>query len=104
MKKILPVLMLLLTAEAWGQTVEYIHTDALGSPVAITNASAAVIERTVYEPYGAIVNRPLSNGPGFTGHVTDSVTALVYMQQRYYDPAVGRFLSVDPVSADNVSG
>jgi RHS repeat-associated protein len=87
-----------LTAQAWGQTVEYIHTDALGSPVAVTNSSGAVIERTVYEPYGAIVNRPLTNGPGFTGHVTDAVTGLVYMQQRYYDPVLGRFLSVDPVT------
>jgi RHS repeat-associated protein len=27
----------------------------------------------------------------------DPGTGLVYMQQRYYDPAIGRFLSVDPV-------
>lgn len=33
------------------EVVEYIHTDALGSPVAITDASGNVIERTVYEPY-----------------------------------------------------
>jgi RHS repeat-associated protein len=98
------VLMALFTASAWGQTVEYVHTDTLGSPVAITNSSGTVIERTVYEPYGAVVNRALSNGPGFSGHVTDATTGLVYMQQRYYDPALGRFLSVDPVSVDGVSG
>ena len=33
------------------EAVEYPHTDALGSPVAITDASGNVIERTVYEPY-----------------------------------------------------
>ncbi|MFG0715189.1 M91 family zinc metallopeptidase [Stenotrophomonas geniculata] len=81
------------------EVVEYIHTDALGSPVAITDASGNVIERTVYEPYGAVVNRPLKDGPGYTGHVTDSGTGLSYMQQRYYDVEVGRFLSVDPVVA-----
>jgi len=27
------------------------------------------------------------------------VTGLSYMQQRYYDPVAGRFLSVDPVAA-----
>jgi len=97
-------LALVVAAEACGQTIEYIHTDVLGSPVAITNSSGVVIEQTMYEPYGAVVNRPLTNGPGFAGHVTDSVTGLVYMQQRYYDPMLGRFLSVDPVTADGVSG
>ena len=81
------------------EVVEYIHTDALGSPVAITDANGQVIERTVYEPYGAVVNRPLTDGPGYTGHVTDSETGLSYMQQRYYDPEGGSFLSVDPVSS-----
>ncbi len=81
------------------EVVEYIHTDALGSPVAITDASGNVIERTVYEPYGAVVNRPLKDGPGYTGHVTDSGTGLSYMQQRYYDPTLGRFLSSDPMTA-----
>lgn len=81
------------------EVVEYIHTDALGSPVAITDASGNVIERTVYEPYGAVVNRPLKDGPGYAGHVTDSGTGLSYMQQRYYDPGIARLLSVDPVTA-----
>lgn len=86
------------------QTTEYIHTDALGSPVAVTNASGAVIERTVYEPYGLVVNRSLTDGPGYTGHVGDAVSGLNYMQQRYYDPALGRFLSIDPVGADSSNG
>ncbi len=85
------------------EVVEYIHTDALGSPVAITDASGNVIERTVYEPYGAVVNRPLKDGPGYTGHVTDSGTGLSYMQQRYYDPEASAFHSVDPVAATEVA-
>jgi RHS repeat-associated protein len=95
----LAAILLLVTSFARAQTIEYIHTDALGSPVAVTNSSGAVIERTVYEPYGAVINRPLTNGPGYTGHVADAVTGLNYMQQRYYDPALGRFLSSDPVTA-----
>lgn len=79
--------------------VEYIHTDALGTPVAVTNSAGVVIERSVYEPYGQLINRPLTDGPGFTGHVQDAATGLTYMQQRYYDPQVGLFLSVDPVTA-----
>lgn len=35
-------------------------------------------------------------GPGYTGHVADTDSGLVYMQARYYDPVVGRFVGVDP--------
>ncbi len=87
-------------------TVKYQHTDALGSPVAVTDANRVVIEKSEYEPYGGLLNRPLEDGPGYTGHVSDAATGLSYMQQRYYDPKIGggRFLSVDPVTADNVGG
>nr|WP_245978890.1 RHS repeat-associated core domain-containing protein [Lysobacter pythonis] len=84
---------------AWSQVVEYIHTDALGSPVAVTNASGQVIERTGYAPYGEKLGKANDDRPGYTGHVMDSATGLTYMQQRYYDPMLGRFLSVDPVTA-----
>ncbi len=89
----------MLPAAQAAETVEYIHTDALGSPVAVTDANGVVIERTVYEPYGAVVGGPVKDGPGYTGHVSDSATGLSYMQQRYMDPEAGVFLSVDPVSA-----
>ncbi|WP_440841486.1 RHS repeat domain-containing protein [Pseudoxanthomonas sp. 22568] len=75
------------------------HTDALGTPIAVTDAAKGVLQRSEYEPYGQLVNRPLTDGPGFTGHVQDAATGLTYMQQRYYDPVIGRFLSVDPVTA-----
>ena len=80
------------------QTVEYIHTDALGTPVAVTDAAKNVIERSEYSPYGDLLNRADKDGPGYTGHVQDAATGLIYMQQRYYDP-LGVFLSVDAVTA-----
>ncbi|MFA1286351.1 RHS repeat-associated core domain-containing protein [Xanthomonas axonopodis pv. nakataecorchori] len=109
MLKQLSTIAALLMALTWpsagrAQTVEYIHTDALGSPVAITDAAGNVTERTVYEPYGATVNKAVVDGPGYTGHVTDATTGLSYMQQRYYDPQIPRFLSVDPVVADTRNG
>jgi RHS repeat-associated protein len=79
--------------------VKYQHTDALGTPVAVTDAAKAIVETFEYEPYGQLVNSTLKDGPGFTGHVQDAATGLTYMQQRYYDPQVGLFLSVDPVTA-----
>src|SRR5690606_16281370 len=80
-------------------TTKYHHVDALGSPVVITDQSRGGLERTDYEPYGKPSNRAWRDGPAYTGHVEDAATGLSYMQQRYYDPVVGRFLSVDPVTA-----
>ena len=85
------------------QTFTYVHTDALGSPVAKTNASKAIVSITRYEPYGMTW---AGNTPtlGFTGHVNDADTGLTYMQQRYYDSLAGRLLSIDPVVSDANTG
>lgn len=94
----------LLAAPVYAGTVEYYHTDALGSIVAVTDQGGNVIERREYEPYGAQLTPAVKDGPGYTGHVQDAATGLSYMQQRYYDPGIGRFLSVDPVTADGNTG
>lgn len=83
-----------------GQSIRYQHTDGLGSPVAVSNESGQVIERAEYEPYGAVVGDPNYSGIGYAGHVMDGQTGLLQMQQRYYDPSLGMFLSTDPVSVD----
>ena len=85
-------------------TLKYQHTDALGSPIAVTNTAMTVLETSEYEPYGQLVNKALFDGPGYTGHVQDAATGLTYMQQRYYDPGIGRFLSSDPVTAHEKPG
>lgn len=88
-----------LTTRAAEETVKYIHTDALGSVVAVSDEAGNIIERREYEPFGAQLTPVLADGPGYTGHVQDAATGLTYMQQRYYDPQIGRFLSVDPITA-----
>jgi RHS repeat-associated protein len=93
---------LLIVLAAWpagAQTVTYVHTDALGSVVAKTDANGNVVQRYDYEPYGAPIGTGVTDGPAYTGHVSDSATGLSYMQQRYMDPELGVFLSVDPVTA-----
>jgi RHS repeat-associated protein len=98
-----PVVMLAPQARAT-DTVYYIHTDALGSPAAMTDANRNVVERTQYGPYGEVLNRPEHDGPGYTGHEEDAATGLTNMQQRYDDKVIGRFLSIDPVQPDGTTG
>jgi len=90
------------TAPAVGG-VTYIHTDGPGSPVARTDSARQVISRTRYEPFGYVAAGAAPT-IGFTGHVNDADTGLTYMQQRYYDPVAGRFLSIDPVVTDANTG
>ncbi|MGN6829290.1 RHS repeat-associated core domain-containing protein [Paucibacter sp. M5-1] len=95
-------------AETGAGVTQYVHTDALGSPVAHSNAAGGILNRSRYEPYGYVAQgtkpSPATSVIGFTGHVQDAETDLVYMQQRYYDPIAGRFLSVDPVVTDANNG
>ncbi|MCS0611085.1 RHS repeat-associated core domain-containing protein, partial [Massilia solisilvae] len=86
-----------------GGTVQYDHTDGLGSPVAYTDSAGRLLGRTRYEPYGATA-AGLTPAIGYTGHVNAPELELVYMQQRYYDPIAGRFISSDPVSPDLKDG
>ncbi len=58
--------------------------------------------RESYRPFGKAVrifgSAPANdNNTGFTGHLEDDASGLVYMQARYYDPLVPRFLSTDPI-------
>ncbi|SHM47967.1 RHS repeat-associated core domain-containing protein [Rhodanobacter sp. OK091] len=86
-------------AVAHAGTHHYYYTDPQGTVLAKADASGTIVATYDYAPYGTAVASlsPAPNGPGYTGHVNDPDTGLVYMQARYYDPAVGRFLSVDPV-------
>jgi RHS repeat-associated protein len=82
-------------------TLTYVHTDQLGSPVAESDVSGTITVRFRYEPYGQSLESTPAQGPSYTGHVYDAASGLIYMQQRYYDPVIGRFLSTDP---DPVNG
>ncbi|WP_369742658.1 RHS repeat domain-containing protein [Pseudidiomarina sp. PP-1MA] len=87
-----------LIAEDRQATTTFIHTDRLGSPVARTNSTGRVESRRHYQPFGDTYEAP-SDDIGYTGHKYDNDSGLSYMQQRYYDPIIGRFYSNDPVDA-----
>jgi RHS repeat-associated protein len=82
----------------------YEHTDSLHTPVSETDVAGTATMIKRYTPYGEPSDGNYVQGPAFAGHVTDAATGLSYMQQRYYDPVLGRFLSVDPVPANTTAG
>lgn len=80
-------------------TITYFHNDISGSPVMATDASGAVVWKESYRPYGSKWNNaPGSNANaiGYAGRPYDAGTGLSYMDARYYDPVLGRFMAVDP--------
>jgi RHS repeat-associated protein len=90
-----------------GENITYFHNDLVGSPVAATDASGNVIWRESYRAYGDRLTNAPNNGTlsdrnalHFGNKKTESLkggATISYFQNRYYDPSLGRFLSVDPV-------
>ncbi|WP_203657266.1 RHS repeat-associated core domain-containing protein, partial [Demequina activiva] len=61
-------------------------------------APDGTVTRDAYSPYGVTRGTdPLDTERGWLGQVEDDTTGLTYLNARYYDPAVGRFLSPNPL-------
>ena len=90
-----------------GSGLLYYHRNQQYSITAITNGSAAVIERYAYSAYGTptitggsgsiITTSAISNRYAYTGREWDVALALYHYRARMYDPVAGRFVSRDPI-------
>lgn len=76
-------------ARVENNTPTYLHHDSLGSAVAGTNDAGSIVWQERFSPFGITLNNAHANKDqaGYTGHIRDADTGLVYMQPRYYDPA-----------------
>lgn len=76
------------------------HFNAIGSTIAMTDQTQAMVNKYAYDPFGNIVNQveAVSQPFRFVGQfgVMTEPNGFYYMRARYYDPDVGRFISEDP--------
>jgi RHS repeat-associated protein len=88
------------------RSVLYLYNDAQGTPVVAADHSGNLVWRRVYEPYGrehSVTGDRVSSAltaRGYTGHVKDSHSGLIYMGARAYHPTLGLFLSPDPAAVE----
>lgn len=78
--------------------ITYLVTDSLGSVRGTVNTAGALTGSTSYDAWG----NPRTSGGltattpfGYAGSYTDP-DGLIYLVNRYYDPATGQFTSIDP--------
>ena len=87
-------------------TMHLVVGDHLGSSsVVLNHATSELVERTTYQPYGAVESdyRPskwkaFRETYKFTGKEEDIEVGATYFGARYYQPYLGRFMSADPLT------
>jgi RHS repeat-associated protein len=79
--------------------VYWLHADPLGSLSEVSTGSTSLYGRQRYYPYGQVryLWGSLPTTYNFTGQRLDGDTGLLYYGARYYDPALMRFVQVDPL-------
>jgi RHS repeat-associated protein len=79
--------------------VTYLHGDHLGSTSLTTNEAGAVVARVLYYPYGETryTEGTLQTDYQYTGQRNEQGIGLYDYVARFYDPALGRFVSADTV-------
>jgi RHS repeat-associated protein len=93
---------LVATVKDTGAAVQiyFVHTDHLTGSNVVTNSSGTIEELMDYYPYGGIrldeKSGSFSEQRKYAGHELDVDTGLSYMNARYYNGKVGRFVSLDP--------
>lgn len=95
----------------------YYLLNQQGDIEAIMNATGTIVVRYEYDPWGAVT---VKKGDGtvdsdassigninplrYRGYYYDTETGFYYLQSRYYDPVIGRFISADTFATTDVTG
>ena len=80
-------------------TTYYYITNLQGDVMALVNSSGEYVANYSYDPYGKVLSATGAmadiNPLRYRGYYYDSETGFYYLQSRYYDPAIGRFINAD---------
>ena len=84
-------------------TTYYYVTNLQGDIVTILNSGGTAVVQYTYDAWGNILSMSDTSGVSlgtlnplrYRGYVYDQESDLYYLQSRYYDPEIGRFLNAD---------
>ena len=105
----------------YNNTLYYYVLNAQGDVVGLVNSSGKLVVEYVYDPWGKLLetkigvaetdskyttynNMALRNPLRYRGYIYDRDTGLYYLQSRYYDPEIGRFINADSYASTDMVG
>ena len=95
-------------AMKYNNTLYYYVLNAQGDVVRIINSSRSVVASYTYDPWGKIISSSGTladiNPLRYRGYYYDSETGFYYLQSRYYDPEIGRFINADSYASTDATG
>ena len=101
--------------------VYYYVLNAQGDVIGLLNSSGELVVEYKYDPWGKLLetiigvdetdskyaaynNMGLRNPLRYRGYIYDRDTGFYYLQSRYYDPEIGRFINADTYTTTDADG
>lgn len=107
-------------AMRYNGTVYYYVLNVQGDVVGLLNSSGAIAVEYTYDPWGKLLNinthgstpsmdvkyrsAAEANPLRYRGYYYDTETGFYYLQTRYYDPAICRFINADTYTTTDADG
>ena len=95
-------------AMKYNGTLYYYVLNAQGDVVRIVDSSRNTVASYTYDPWGKIISSSGAladiNPLRYRGYYYDSETGFYYLQSRYYDPEIGRFINADSYASTDATG